>query len=73
MSFYSGSPVSFVFGIVMMLVVVVLGFTVLFTDWKDDVLFGWKRHLFVFMMFTYAIYRGIRVYQLYKANRKNTA
>ncbi len=62
MRFYSNST-NMVFGILMMIVVIALGVIVAFTNWYDDRLFGWRRHLFVVMMFGYAVYRGFRVYQ----------
>jgi uncharacterized membrane protein len=65
MRFYSNST-NMVFGIIMMIVVIVLGVIVAFTDWYDDRLFGWRRTLFVVMMFAYAIYRGFRVYQEFR-------
>ena len=60
-----------VFGIIMMIVVIVLGIIVAFTNWYDDRLFGWRRSLFVVMMFAYAIYRGFRVYQEFRNGRLN--
>jgi uncharacterized membrane protein len=62
MGFYSNS-VNMLFGAVMLVVVVVLGFAVAFTDFYSDRLFGWRRIVFIVMMFAYAAYRGIRIYQ----------
>jgi hypothetical protein len=65
MSFYSKS-VNNITGVAMLLVVIVLGFVVAFTNWYDDRLFGWRRHFFVVLMFVYAAYRGFRLYQEFK-------
>lgn len=70
MRFYSGSTAA-IFGIVMMIVVCVLGITVLFTDWQAHALYGWKRPFFVVLMFAYAAYRGLRIYQTYKQQKLN--
>ena len=59
------------FGIIMILVVVSLAFAVAFTDFMDDRLYGNKRVFFVVLLFTYAVYRGFRLYHAIQKIRKD--
>ena len=59
------------FGIIMILVVVSLAVSVAFTDFLDDRLFGSKRIFFVFLLLSYAVYRGFRLYQAIQKIRKD--
>jgi hypothetical protein len=41
-----------------------------FTDFLDDRLYGSKRIIMIVIFFAYSFYRGIRIYQVMKANKE---
>jgi hypothetical protein len=59
--------ISSIFGLVMIVVVTFLAAGIAFTDMLSDRLYGNKRIFFIFLLLAYAVYRGIRLYQVYKA------
>jgi hypothetical protein len=63
--------VSLWFGIIMVLVVVSGAIAFTFTDVMVERLYGSKRTVFIFILLAYGIYRGYRVYQLFKATKDN--
>lgn len=54
------------FGTVMIVLVVSGAFAIAFTDFMDDRLYGNKRVFFVFLLLSYGIYRGFRLYSIIK-------
>ncbi len=54
------------FGALMVLLTFFGAIAFLFTDCLDDRLFGTKRTAFVIILFAYSIYRGFRLYQIFK-------
>ena len=63
--------ISFWFGAIMVVVVVVLAIGVLTTDMLSDRLYGNKRIIFVVMLLAYAVYRSYRMYLYFKGSRQN--
>ena len=59
------------FGIIMILVVVSLALSVAFTGFLDDRLYGNKRLFFVFLLLSYAIYRGFRLHHAIQKMKRN--
>jgi hypothetical protein len=64
------SLVSVWFGVVMVVIVLLLGCLVAFTDFMSDRLFGGKRTFFIVLMFVYAFYRSFRIYQMTQKREK---
>jgi hypothetical protein len=58
--------VSVWFGITMILLVTAGAIAFAFTDFMEDRLYGNKRTLFIFLLLSYAIYRGYRLYSFFK-------
>lgn len=63
--------VSLWFGIIMVVIVTAGAFAIAFTDFMNDRIFGTKRTVFVFILLAYAVYRGFRIYQLFKASKND--
>ncbi|MDI1353968.1 MAG: hypothetical protein PSX36_03570 [bacterium] len=59
------------FGSIMILVVVSGAIAFAFTDFMDDRLYGNKRMFFVFLLLSYAVYRGFRLYSALKDLKNN--
>lgn len=57
------------FGIIMILVVLAGAIAFTFTDFMDDRLYGGKRVLLTIIFVGYAVYRGIRIYQVLKSRK----
>lgn len=57
------------FGIIMILVVLAGAIAFTFTDFMDDRLYGGKRVLLTIIFAGYAVYRGIRIYQVLKSRK----
>lgn len=58
------------FGSLMILIVMAGAVAITFTDLLSDRLYGKKRVFFVILLVAYAIYRGFRLYYLYKQNQR---
>lgn len=56
------------FSIVMVLIVVAGAVAFTFTDFMSDRLYGTKRVVLTIVFLAYAVFRGIRIYQVFKAN-----
>ena len=58
-----------------MMILLVTGgaIAIMFTNAFDDRLYGTKRILFVIMLLAYAIYRGFRIRQLLRADKRRHA
>lgn len=63
--------ISLWFGLFMILVVGVGALAMTFTDFWIERLSGTKRIFFIAMLYAYAIYRGIRIYQQLKQSKYN--
>jgi hypothetical protein len=61
--------VSLWFGVIMITIVVSGAVAITFTDFMSDRLYGTKRVFFVILLLGYAVYRGFRIYQIYKQNK----
>ena len=64
------TTVSVGFGLIMILVLVSGSIAILTTDILSDRLYGKKRVFFVILLLAYSVYRGFRIYSLYKQNRR---
>jgi hypothetical protein len=60
------NSISVWFGMIMILLVLAGAIAFSFTDFMDDRLFGTKRFFFVLLLIAYAVYRGFRLYQIFK-------
>ena len=58
--------ISMSFGLLMIMVVFAGAIAFAFTDYMDDRLYGNKRIFFIFMLVAYGIYRGFRLFSLFK-------
>ena len=67
------NTLSFWFGAVMVLAVTVLAGTLLLTDAMMDRLSGSRRSFFIVLMLAYALYRGYRLFSVYKQHKKEKA
>jgi len=65
--------VSIWFGALMVVVVLFLGGLIAFTDVMTDRLYGNKRTFFIVLMFSYAVYRSYRIYQIRKSKQEDNA
>ena len=64
-----GTQISLWFGIIMVLVVITGALVFVFTDFYSDRLYGSKRTIFIVVLFSYALYRGWRIYALLKEKK----
>lgn len=58
--------ISFWSGVIMILLVISMAVAVSFTDMFSDRLYGNKKIFFVILLLAYAVYRGFRLYQIFK-------
>lgn len=65
------NTISVWFGMIMILLVVSGAFAFAFTDFMSDKLYGQKRFFFVILLLAYAVYRGFRLYQVFKQAKYN--
>ncbi|MGZ3883915.1 MAG: hypothetical protein ACXVPQ_00515 [Bacteroidia bacterium] len=61
------NTVSLWFGVIMVIMVTAGAFAFLFTDFMADTLSGGRRTFMIIVFIAYALYRGIRIYQYFKA------
>jgi hypothetical protein len=61
--------VSVWFGFIMVIGLVCGAFTLIFTDYLLDNLYGNKRTFFIVLLLAYSVYRSIRIYQVLKKNQ----
>lgn len=57
--------------IVLVLIVIAGAFAFAFTDFMIDRVYGTKRIVLIVVFLAYSIFRGIRIYQVFKANQNN--
>jgi hypothetical protein len=69
---YNLNFLSLWFGLVMVILVLAGAIAFTFTDFLDDRLYGNKRILMAVIFFGYAVYRGIRIYQILKAQKNGS-
>lgn len=67
------NTLSFWFGAVMVVAVTVLAGTLLLTDAMLDRLSGSRRSFFIVLMLAYALYRGYRLFSVYKQHKQDKA
>jgi hypothetical protein len=63
--------VSLWFGVFMVILVLAGAIAFMFTDFMEDRLHGNKRIVLTVIFLGYAVFRGIRIYQVLKANRND--
>lgn len=63
--------ISLWFSVMLVLVVIAGAVAFTFTDFMEDRVYGTKRVVLTLVFLAYAIYRGIRIYQVVKANKNN--
>lgn len=61
--------VSLWFSIFMVLTVIAGAIAFTFTDFMIDRLYGSKRMILTVVFLAYAVFRGIRIYQVFKSNQ----
>jgi hypothetical protein len=59
------------FSILMVLIVIAGAIAFTFTDFMIDRVYGNKRMILTVVFLAYAVFRGIRIYQIFKANRND--
>ena len=64
------NSISVWFGIIMILVLVTAAVAITFTDVFEDRLYGKKRVFFIILILAYSVYRGFRLYNIYKKNNR---
>jgi hypothetical protein len=63
--------VSLWFSVFMVILVIAGAIAFTFTDFMIDRLYGNKRIILTVVFLGYAVYRGIRIYQVFKSNQRN--
>ncbi len=61
--------ISLWFSVMLVLVVIAGAVAFTFTDFMEDRVYGTKRVVLTLVFLAYAIYRGIRIYQVLKSNK----
>lgn len=59
------------FSVFMVVIVVAGAIAFTFTDFMSDRLYGSKRVILTVVFLAYAVFRGIRIYQVFKSNKQN--
>ena len=59
------------FSVLMVLIVIAGAIAFTFTDFMSDRVYGSKRIVLTVVFLGYAVFRGIRIYQVFKANQNN--
>jgi hypothetical protein len=59
------------FSVLMVIIVIAGAIAFTFTDFMSDRLYGGKRITLTIVFLAYAVYRGIRIYQVFKSNRSD--
>lgn len=59
------------FSVVMVLIVIAGAFAFTFTDFMIDRVYGNKRIILTVVFLAYAVFRGVRIYQIFKAGQNN--
>ena len=59
------------FSVFMVLIVIAGAFAFTFTDFMIDRVYGTKRIVLTVVFLGYAVFRGIRIYQVFKANQND--
>lgn len=57
------------FSVMMVMIVIAGAIAFTFTDFMSDRLYGTKRVVLTIVFLAYAVFRGIRIYQVFKSNR----
>jgi hypothetical protein len=60
--------ISLWFGIILVLMVIAGAVAFIFTDFMADTLYGGRRTFMIIVFISYAIFRGVRIYQGIKAS-----
>ncbi|HOZ86310.1 MAG TPA: hypothetical protein PL029_01070 [Bacteroidia bacterium] len=60
------NSVSLWFGLFMVIVVIAGAIAFALTDFMSDRLFGMQRNIFIIILLFYGVYRGFRVYRLFR-------
>jgi hypothetical protein len=63
------NQVSLIFGVLMIVLVISGAIAIIFTDFLSERLYGNKRTIFAIILVAYAIYRGFRMYQVFKERK----
>ena len=56
------------FSVIMVLIVIAGAIAFAFTDFMIDRVYGTKRIILTIVFLAYAVFRGIRIYQIFKSN-----
>lgn len=59
------------FSVVMVIIVIAGAFAFTFTDFMIDRVYGNKRIILTVVFLGYAVFRGVRIYQIFQSNRNN--
>jgi hypothetical protein len=59
------------FSVFMVLIVIAGAFAFTFTNFMIDTVFGTKRIVLTVVFLAYAVFRGIRIYQVFKSNQND--